>query len=117
VKVGNFITKYYYLIIFFLLVGFGVIDGLPSFGAPFYIIIIAAALIFTIMIVVFGVYFRNAHTVRAVCNLIVLAGVMVLHLLESLKVDHPSQSLSGPIICLCLLYIAFIVNFGLMAYI
>jgi hypothetical protein len=29
----------------------------------------------------------------------------------------PSQSLSGPIICLCTLYTAFVANFGLMAYI
>lgn len=57
------------------------IDGLPSFGALFNIVVLAASLAFLLMMVVFGVYFRSAHTVRAACNLIALAGVMVLHLL------------------------------------
>jgi hypothetical protein len=116
-KVGNAFVKYYYLCIFFLLVLFGVVDGLPSLGAPFYIVVVAASLAYLLAVVVFGVYFRIAHAIRAASNLLALAGVMVLHLMESLKVDRPTQSLTGPIICLCTLYAAFTVNFGLMAYI
>lgn len=88
-KIGNFFVKYYYLCIFVLLAIFGVVDGLPSFGAPFYITIIAACFAFMVALLVYGVYFRMAHAVRAGFNLLALAGVMVLHLLESLKVDKP----------------------------
>jgi hypothetical protein len=116
-RVGNFFVKYYYLAIFFLLILFGIADGLPSFGAPFYIATAVASLIFLIGVIVFGVYFRNAHAVRAVCNLLALSGIMVLHLLESMGGSTPTQSTAGPIICLCTLYTAFAVNFGLMTYI
>lgn len=109
--------KYYYLCIFALLALFGIVDGLPSFGAPFYIAIITACFAFMVALLVYGAYFRMAHAVRAGFNLLALVGVMVLHLLESLKVDRPSQSLAGPIICLSTLFVALAVNFGLMTYI
>lgn len=80
-RVGNFFVKYYYLVIFCLLIVFGVIDGLPSLGAPFYIAISVTSLIFLLGIIMFGVYFRNAHAVRSVCNLLALCAIMVLHLL------------------------------------
>jgi hypothetical protein len=58
-----------------------VIDGLPSLGAPFYIAVSATSILFLLGIIIFGVYFRNAHTVRSVCNLLALCAIMVLHLL------------------------------------
>ncbi len=80
-RVGNFFVKYYYLVMFFIMILFGIADGLPSFGAPFYITSTVASIIFLIGVIIFGVYFRNAHTVRAVCNILALSAIMILHLM------------------------------------
>lgn len=114
---GNIFVKYYYLIIFCLLITFGVVDGLPSLHAPFYIAISITSLLFLLAIIIFTVYFRNAHTLRSTCNLLALSAIIILHLIESMSANTPSQSIAGPIICLCTLYTTFMVNFGLMAYI
>lgn len=67
--------------------------------------------------IVYGVYFRNTHLVRSACNIFALIGIMVLHLLESLQASNPSQSKTGPLLCLGLLYLSFCLNFGMMGYI
>lgn len=85
-KFGNFFVKYFYLTIFLLLAGFGILDGAPSFGAPFYITIIIISILILVLMFVYKVYFRKMHLVRSACNVFALIGVMVLHLLESFQV-------------------------------
>lgn len=116
-KVGNFFVKYYYLSLFIMLALFGIVAGSPSLGASFYIAIIVVTTFYLILMIAYGVYFRIMHLVRSACNLFGLVGIMVLHMLESMNVERPGQTTTGPIICLGFLFFSFTLNFGIMGYI
>lgn len=114
IKFGNLIVKYYYLIIFLLLTGFGIMDGSPQIGAPFYIVALIGSILLIITIVVFGVYFRGKHQVRACCNLLALAVIFVLHLVETINTTDIQQNFTGPLICISILILSFFINTGIL---
>lgn len=114
IKFGNFVVKYYYLIIFLLLIAFGVFDGSPQIGAPFYIVALIGSILLIITIIVFGVYFRGKHQIRACCNLLALAVVFVLHLVETINTTEIQQNFTGPLICISILILSFLVNTGIL---
>lgn len=114
IKFGNFVVKYYYLIIFLLLTAFGVFDGSPQIGAPFYIVALIGSILLIITIIVFGVYFRGKHQIRACCNLLALSVVFVLHLVETINTTEIEQNFTGPLICISILILSFLVNTGIL---
>ena len=100
--------------IFLLLAGFGVMDGSPQIGAPFYIVALIGSIFLIITIIVFGVYFRGKHQVRACCNLLALAVIFVLHLVETINTTDVQQNFTGPLICISILILSFFINTGIL---
>lgn len=93
--------------------GFGIFAGTPQVGAPFYIVALIGSIFLIVALIVFGVYFRGKHLVRACCNLIALAVIFILHLVETINTDI-QQNFTGPLICISILILSFLINSGIL---
>jgi hypothetical protein len=100
--------------VFFLLIGFGLLFGSPQIGAPLYVVALIGSILLIIIIIVFGVYFRGKHLVRASCNLLALAAIFVLHLVETINTSEIQQNYTGPLICISILILSFLINSGIL---
>jgi hypothetical protein len=100
--------------VFFLLIGFGLLFGSPQIGAPLYVVALIGSILLIIIIIVFGVYFRGKHLVRACCNLLALAAIFVLHLVETINTSEIQQNYTGPLICISILILSFLINSGIL---
>lgn len=113
-KFGNIFTKYYYLILFLFFGIFGIVDGALNIGAVFYIVAIAIIIVFIILLILFGTYFRKINLIRVVVNFLSMVTISILYLLQSIKINNTSQNIAIPIIGLLILYIVVFINFGVV---
>jgi hypothetical protein len=111
-RLGDLIAHYYYLILFGLLLLFGLLAGLPSLGAAFYVGAIGASVLLLVVLGVFAVYLRTEHTVRSCCNIVCVLVILVLQLLQSLQVNTPKQTTTQPLIALVAIFVGIFVNFS-----
>jgi len=99
----NLVLKYYYLIIFSLMVIASIINATSFVGSALFLTIAVSTLIFLMLVFVIKVYYRKAHLVRTTINCVCLIICMILHAIPSFQSIPSLQNIAFSLAaCVCL---------------
>lgn len=78
IKGANFLVKYHYLLLYFFLIVFGVINAAGDIGSALYLAVAVGAIVWFGVVYMNGNYLRTIHSIRSGLNTLTLVVGMIL---------------------------------------